>query len=446
MDRSRRSSVGFLEIGEGRYGEGDEGRGKMNETYYFAGQELLEWSVVNIPSNAHAGKRDAASRMMRELSPAAVAYASKQLYPWNGIRPSRIEAMSVEEVETLFDAKALEIKEKDPVKIHMLLRDPHAKDALIELERAAFRRANPRPSQNNFSSQNNSKTIIKITKKMKKDYSITKGLLGFSNSQKLDDVTRQIHDQGKKDQEDSGLPVRDNVLYLPLESRTVVDTTQPGTELEIQYNAPALSPYLVLAKAGALILTGLKANQSFPNISGITFLSKGENVSAVDGAGTISGVNLAPKRLTTYLDVSKLWFLQTGDGPNSLLLESIMAAYAAKIESIVLGIAAGSSTVAQGIFYKNTVGKDTKANSVVPSLTNLLVLEGLLDVANAQSGQLAYITSGAGRRVLQAIQKDSGGTKFLLEDEKINGFPLLFTNSVSDAAGADGLGFRTGLR
>lgn len=54
----RAASVGFSEVGEGKYGEGDEARGKKNETYYFSGQELLEWSIVNIPSNPAAVKRD----------------------------------------------------------------------------------------------------------------------------------------------------------------------------------------------------------------------------------------------------------------------------------------------------------------------------------------------------------------------------------------------------
>lgn len=53
----RAASVGFAEIGEGRFGEGEEARGGKAETYYFKGQELYEWSVVDIPSNPAAVKR-----------------------------------------------------------------------------------------------------------------------------------------------------------------------------------------------------------------------------------------------------------------------------------------------------------------------------------------------------------------------------------------------------
>lgn len=54
----RAASVGFLEVGKGRYGFGDEAKGGKNQTYYYAGQELLEWSVVKIQSNTDAVVQD----------------------------------------------------------------------------------------------------------------------------------------------------------------------------------------------------------------------------------------------------------------------------------------------------------------------------------------------------------------------------------------------------
>ena len=50
-------SVGFLPIGKGAWGKGEEGPGEERETYYYAGQELLEISDVNIPANANATRK-----------------------------------------------------------------------------------------------------------------------------------------------------------------------------------------------------------------------------------------------------------------------------------------------------------------------------------------------------------------------------------------------------
>lgn len=48
-------SVGFRATAKGH--KGDEARGEDPAVYYYGGQELLEVSVVNIPSNANALKR-----------------------------------------------------------------------------------------------------------------------------------------------------------------------------------------------------------------------------------------------------------------------------------------------------------------------------------------------------------------------------------------------------
>lgn len=62
-------SVGFLPLGKGAWGKGSEGPGEENETYYYAGQQLLEISVVNIPANGNATKKgeDPAEAELEEL-------------------------------------------------------------------------------------------------------------------------------------------------------------------------------------------------------------------------------------------------------------------------------------------------------------------------------------------------------------------------------------------
>jgi len=115
-----RSSVGFLEVGEGRWGEGEEGRGGSRETYYFAGQELIECSIVNIPSNPDAGKRDITRRRMREEGYIALMYAFREL--GGKFRLSEIENLTVRDILDLLDGKDFGLKEKDPEKIRQLLR------------------------------------------------------------------------------------------------------------------------------------------------------------------------------------------------------------------------------------------------------------------------------------------------------------------------------------
>jgi hypothetical protein len=123
-----RTSVGFMEIGKGKFGEGEEAEGRNAETYYFEGQELLEWSVVNIPSNPQAGKRDLLKKM-REEGYTALMYAYKEL--GGNFRISQIEQFRVCDILDLLDGKDIDLKENDPEKVRKLLAENSAQKEQI---------------------------------------------------------------------------------------------------------------------------------------------------------------------------------------------------------------------------------------------------------------------------------------------------------------------------
>ena len=89
-------SVGFIETGDGHRGNEDDGEDK--ELYYFHGQELLEVSVVNIPSNPKAKKKS-----LRSQSFDALKYIYREL--GGNYRFSDIEDMKVKDVIDLLDGK-----------------------------------------------------------------------------------------------------------------------------------------------------------------------------------------------------------------------------------------------------------------------------------------------------------------------------------------------------
>jgi hypothetical protein len=125
----RSASVGFAEVGRGSWGSGDEAEGRVNETYRFAGQELLEWSVVNIPSNPDATKRK--NRSVKEQGRSAILYALNELGSKYTIR--QVEEMKISQVLDLLDGKDLGIRQTDPAKLHRMLREPQAQADLYKL-------------------------------------------------------------------------------------------------------------------------------------------------------------------------------------------------------------------------------------------------------------------------------------------------------------------------
>jgi len=117
-----RCSVGFIEIGQGHYGNGDEAKGAENETYYFEGQELVEWSIVALPSNPDTGRRDMLMRKLRDEAYGALMYAFKEL--GGKFRLSQLEQFRVFDILNLLDGKDLELNEKDPKNLISIFSDP----------------------------------------------------------------------------------------------------------------------------------------------------------------------------------------------------------------------------------------------------------------------------------------------------------------------------------
>lgn len=125
-----RSSVGFIEVGQGKYGNGDEAEGRASETYYFSGQELLEWSIVNIPSNPSAGRRDN-MRLLREQGYVAFMYAFREL--GGKFNLSQLENLRVRDILDLLDGKDLEIRETNPDKVRKMILDEMAQKDVADI-------------------------------------------------------------------------------------------------------------------------------------------------------------------------------------------------------------------------------------------------------------------------------------------------------------------------
>jgi HK97 family phage prohead protease len=94
-------SIGFLETGEGRMGNFEDGENP--EVYYFEGQELIEISVVSIPSNKNALRKS-----LRSQTASALQYIYKEL--GGKIKFSEIEEMRVRDIMDLIEGKEPEEK------------------------------------------------------------------------------------------------------------------------------------------------------------------------------------------------------------------------------------------------------------------------------------------------------------------------------------------------
>lgn len=277
---------------------------------------------------------------------------------------------------------------------------------------------------------NNKLNNKEIKTTMKENFSLLKAVRAIANNQTLDERSQEVVNAGIAEMRKSGQSYSGQIV-LPVEERADIQATKAGKGHEIvaEDKLNILAPLrdaLVLSAAGANFMTGLVGNVSIPTYSGSTVGWAGEVDAASDGAGTFGEVELSPKRLTAYVDISKQFLIQDSVSAEALLRKDIVDALSNKLEATILGAVAGDATKPAGLFAGVTT--DTAAIT----FADILKMEQNLEEANV-SGNIKFIASPAAKAVLRTTAV--GGTKsdlrMLMEGNEIDGIPTLVTNGMT---------------
>ena len=273
----------------------------------------------------------------------------------------------------------------------------------------------------------------KLNKKetMKKEtFSLLKAVRAIANNQQLDERSQQVVNAGIAEMRKAGQSYSGQII-LPVEERADVQATvaDHGQEIVAEDKLNILAPLrdkLVLSAAGANFMTGLVGNVSIPTYSGSTVGWAGEVDAAKDGAGTFGEVELSPKRLTAYVDISKQFLIQDSVSAEALLRKDIVDALSNKLEATILGAVAGDATKPAGLFAGVT------ADTAAITFADILKMEQTLEEKNV-GGNIKFIASPAAKAILRTTAV--GGTKsdlrMLMEGNEIDGISTLVTNGMT---------------
>ena len=257
------------------------------------------------------------------------------------------------------------------------------------------------------------------TSMKKEKFSLLKAINDVANSRQLDERAQEVVSAGIAEFRKSGQNYSGQIV-LPIEERGDIQATVEGAgqETVAEDKLALLEPLranLVMVKAGASYLSGLVGNVSIPAYSGSNVSWAGEVAAATDGAGDFSEVNLEPKRLTAYVDVSKQFLIQDSASAEEMLKRDIVNAISDKLEATILGSAAGSATMPAGIF--NGVTPETKDITY----KRLVDMETALEEANVA---LYNVTDGG-------VHTCVGCAGCLMEENEVNGYPVYCTSNVT---------------
>jgi len=274
--------------------------------------------------------------------------------------------------------------------------------------------------------------IQKQTRTMEtKPFSLIKAIRSAVNHETPDEFTSNFLAAGKEEMRNSGQETIGGI-QIPMEHRATIaaQAANSGIEAISEQKLSMIEPLrasLVAVQAGATFLTGLKGDVSIPSYGGTSALWKGEVAAAVDGAGATGEVTLSPKRLTTFIKISKMFLAQDTIAAEAMLMADIVKSISDKLEATIWGKAAGSATQPAGMF----VAAPSISGSV--SWANIVGLETAVDTANALK-TACYITNATGRGLLKKVVKVANMPTYMMDaDGKMNGYPVLVSNHIASA-------------
>lgn len=267
---------------------------------------------------------------------------------------------------------------------------------------------------------------ININTMKEQRFSLLKAIRNVAENRQLDNVTAAVCNEGMKEMRAAGLNTVGQIYIPTMETRAAVSVASEGVDVVATDLYDIIEPLRaknVLVQAGAKFYTGLTNSAQIPVMTGSNVNWAGETAAATDGNVLFNNVTLTPKRLTAYVDISKMLLAQDSIGVENAIRQDLINAINSKLESTILGKGAKSATSPAGIFNGKTPTK-------VTDFEGLVGLEAKVEEANVLGG-ISYIASPSARASFRNMMKGSRGTAQLAyTDGTLDGTPVYSTSNV----------------
>ena len=287
--------------------------------------------------------------------------------------------------------------------------------------------------ENDDESRSNDNKNTKEKKMTEKRFSLIDAINDVANNRSLDSVASKVNELGTSEMRASGLSFGGQIQIPMTELRGNVTVAAEGEDVVATDLFDIVGPLRaqnVLMQAGAKFLTGLVGDVQIPIMSATNVNWADETAAASDGAGAFSNVTLSPKRLTAYVNISKQLLNQNSVDVDNMIRQDIIRAISSKLESTILGNAAGSTTQPAGIFYNVTPTK-------VTDMAGIADVEGVVENANVY-GDLKWVINPKFKANLRTMAKGANIAQSLYENGEIDGTAALSTGNVGEKLGVYG--------
>lgn len=269
---------------------------------------------------------------------------------------------------------------------------------------------------------------------------------------KLTGLELEMHQEGLNELRAAGASPQDNGVVIPLvylrsagqksEKRDMTVTGGSPAGVEGGYTvATEVGPFIdylrnaqVLTQAGARVLTGLVGNIDFPiGNTDATIAWEGEVDANAESNPTVAKKSISPKRLGTFVDVSRQLLLQSSIDVEQLVMRMLL-------DAVNLGwqqAAISGSGSGQPLGITGTVGVGSVVggtNGAVPSWSKVVELESAVRVLNGAGLRMGYLTNEKVRGYWKSNPKVASTSGMIWSEmnneSPVNNYPVYTTGLV----------------
>lgn len=248
------------------------------------------------------------------------------------------------------------------------------------------------------------------------------------------EVSRAYADKMNKDVK--GIIVPHDVLARTLEVGTGNGSTAGklvATDLLASDFITLLRNAMVINGLGARFLSGLNGNVAIPRqTGGASFYMLAESGSVTASDQAFDQVALAPKTGAAKTVISRKLMLQSSIDAEAMVRNDLATAIGLGIQNMAIN-GTGSSNQPTGILATSGIGSVAGGtNGAAPSWANMIDLETAISVANADVGNMAYLTNAKVRGKLKQTFKNAtyGENPVWTDGGMVNGYNAAVTNAV----------------
>ncbi len=223
------------------------------------------------------------------------------------------------------------------------------------------------------------------------------------------------------------IPVNEAAILRGIQDTSTIEPIVPLTIGDI---IQPLEKGLILNKVGCKMQYGITGAWNFPVVAGVEATIEDENAQVGDSTIEISKITPSPKRFSLSIPVSNRALTQNNGMLLDIVKTQIVAGLARTLNKCMFSPTRVTSRAPIGCFVKDaptTVVKDMfKFRDVIKLKASVLATGVEFD------GTAAYVCSATTYGDLESTPRDAGSGRMLIEDGKINGYPVFVTEFIGD--------------